>query len=190
MISLEKQFDEQNEYLMQKWLESQPDRANSVVHRTFRRSLKCHEHQERLSSRRKQVPTNSKMRYQKIGIQRTACFGTCPIYTATISSDGTVEYQGDGYVQQVGYIQSRVASAKFDTVAARIAELGFWEMEYSYSVNITCNPFTYLMVETEREIKVIRVYALGWSGMPAELSEIANLIDSLVEDSIGPIREK
>jgi hypothetical protein len=65
------------------------------------------------------VPPDSLIR-----LQRTACFGPCPIYTVTIDARGTVTYEGERSVRGVG---RRTALIDKSTVAALLAkaESGF-----------------------------------------------------------------
>ena len=37
-----------------------------------------------------------------ITLERTACFGTCPIYKLTVYGDGRVEYEGERFVTVTG----------------------------------------------------------------------------------------
>src|ERR1041385_1402009 len=48
-----------------------------------------------------------------ITLSRTACFGTCPIYTVTINSDGAVTFNGLRFVKNVGLAQGRVDKSAF-----------------------------------------------------------------------------
>src|SRR6187200_1158641 len=38
----------------------------------------------------------------EIGLERTACFGKCPIYSVVIKSDGSVQYTGEKFVERLG----------------------------------------------------------------------------------------
>ena len=44
----------------------------------------------------------------EITLERTACFGRCPVNTVTISGDGTVSYAGRQFVSMTGKQQSHV----------------------------------------------------------------------------------
>jgi uncharacterized membrane protein len=55
-----------------------------------------------------------------IRLQRTSCYGPCPIYTVTIDAGGTVTYEGERSVRVVG---RRTAQIETSTIA-RIAGEG------------------------------------------------------------------
>src|SRR3712207_4276863 len=38
----------------------------------------------------------------EIGLERTPCHGTCPVYTVVIKSDGTLRYKGEAFVKRTG----------------------------------------------------------------------------------------
>ena len=45
----------------------------------------------------------------QIKIEHQGCYGTCPIYTVTLSSDGTATYQGKQYTSRLGLYKSTFA---------------------------------------------------------------------------------
>ena len=53
-----------------------------------------------------------------ISISRTACYGTCPIYTVDIGGDGTVRFNGVGFTavagEQTAKIPRETAKALFE----------------------------------------------------------------------------
>ena len=44
-----------------------------------------------------------------IHMQRTSCFGPCPIYTVTIDARGMVTYEGERFVRVAGRQTARIA---------------------------------------------------------------------------------
>ncbi len=44
-----------------------------------------------------------------VTIQRTACFGACPVYSAQIYADGTVIYDGKDFVKITGKKQHKIS---------------------------------------------------------------------------------
>jgi hypothetical protein len=60
-----------------------------------------------------------------ISLQRTACFGTCPVYTVTIDGMGNVNYSGEQYVQVTGSASSQIP-------VADVQRLVDWMMSVNY----------------------------------------------------------
>jgi hypothetical protein len=53
-------------------------------------------------------------------VERTACFGMCPIYGVLLHSDGLVEWIGMESVLRVGYCKSKVSAETVASVEAKI----------------------------------------------------------------------
>ena len=65
----------------------------------------------------------------EVGIERTACFGTCPIYTFIIKSDGTFRYKGVEYVERKGEFTGTIPVECFHQLAQIIRDSGYMEIE-------------------------------------------------------------
>src|SRR5262252_9270685 len=70
----------------------------------------------------------------QITLERTACFGTCPVYSVRITGDGNVDYVGKEYVHLVGQAQRRIGRAAVQQLLDAIQQAGYFEMagEYRY----------------------------------------------------------
>jgi len=113
----------------------------------------------------------------EIGIERGACFGTCPVYTFVIKSDGTCHYKGDKYVERIGEFSCNIPIWDFHTLAQFIRESGYMGFESEYSRMITDHATTYTTVVMNGKRKVIRNYA---NAGPTALWAIEQLIDGLI----------
>ena len=116
----------------------------------------------------------------QIGLQRTACFGECPVYTVIVHASGRVDYHGRMYVPRLGTHTGMVSLPDFQNLAQFIAGTRFWEMESYYDfrdcVVSDCGGAC-VLVATENRRRLVSNY--GNSG-PPELWAIAGLIDLLV----------
>jgi len=111
-----------------------------------------------------------------ITLQRTACFGTCPVYKLTIRGDGSVTYEGRKYVRIVGTRQStidRAAVAKLVQEFADAGYFGFGDRYRSRFVSDQPTVFTSLTMSGRR--KSVEDY---W-GAPAALKALEQKIDDL-----------
>lgn len=112
----------------------------------------------------------------EIGIERSGCLGTCPIYTFTVKSDGTYRYRGDGHVERKGGFAGKVSVWKFHELARFIKDSGYMELEDSYTRKVTDSPTAYTMVAMNGKRKTVRNYA---DAGPTKLWAIEQLIDEL-----------
>ncbi len=68
----------------------------------------------------------------EITLERTACFGTCPVYTVTISGDGTVSYDGRQFVGVTGTQRAHVDPAVVRALVDDFKAIGFFELRDAY----------------------------------------------------------
>src|SRR5260221_13524477 len=54
----------------------------------------------RMQSRQAASVVSTNHGVTEFGIERTACFGDCPVYTFIIKSDGSFRYKGEKFVQR------------------------------------------------------------------------------------------
>ena len=114
----------------------------------------------------------------EVTLERTACFGTCPIYTITLRRDGTATYVGRNFVERKGTYTAKVYG--FDRLAELIESRGYFNLKDSYTVRVTDLPSTVTSVVRAGRRKTIRNY--GNSG-PVELWGIEKAIDGMVANT-------
>jgi hypothetical protein len=66
-----------------------------------------------------------------ITLRRTACFGTCPVYSLEIYEDGRLHYQGDQFVGTIGPREAQISS---DDVKVLVAD--FFKIDYLHLKDI------------------------------------------------------
>lgn len=113
----------------------------------------------------------------EVGLERSRCYGTCPVYTVVIKSDGTFRYKGKMHVQRVGNHSGKVSEYTFNQLAQFIKESGYAELQDSYSRTVTDNPTVYSTVVIDGKRKVISNYA---NAGPTKLWAVEELIDKLL----------
>lgn len=69
-----------------------------------------------------------------IRLQRTSCFGPCPIYTITIDARGTVTYEGERWVRVVGRRTAQIDTSIVAGLLARAESIRFFQMRDAYRV--------------------------------------------------------
>jgi len=67
-----------------------------------------------------------------IHMQRTSCFGTCPIYAVTIDGRGAVTYDGERFVRVVGRQTARIAPSFVARLLASAERIHFFDLRDAY----------------------------------------------------------
>lgn len=114
----------------------------------------------------------------RIELERTACFGTCPEYTVTFDRDGAGRYHGQRFVQDLGDYLGRIDTVAFRRLAERLLTSGFFRFKTQYWEQATDLPSTILTVSLSDTSK--RVLKYGDVG-PAVFDSIAREVDSLTD---------
>lgn len=122
--------------------------------------------------------SNPKHGVTEIGLERTACHGTCPIYTVIFKSDGTFRYVGDAHVARKGKHTGRISPDQFNQLSEYLLESGFLNLDATYDLpQIADFPTTYTMAVVDTKRKLVKNYGdLG----PVKLWALQQSIDSLL----------
>jgi hypothetical protein len=67
-----------------------------------------------------------------VSLERTPCFGSCPVYRVTISRGGMVRFEGTRFVGHVGADSAQVEAAAVDSLLAELERGGFFDFEEQY----------------------------------------------------------
>ena len=111
----------------------------------------------------------------EITLERTACFGFCPIYKVILRSDNTATYIGMKFVERQGTYKAYISG--FEHLAKIIEARRYFSLRDRYTEPISDMPSAITSVVRNGKRKTIDNY--GNSG-PIELWEIENLIDGLI----------
>jgi uncharacterized protein DUF6438 len=65
----------------------------------------------------------------EISLERTPCFGTCPVYKLAIRDDGRVDWLGREHVAQVGARTRRIARADLDALDRDLEAARFFDRD-------------------------------------------------------------
>jgi hypothetical protein len=111
----------------------------------------------------------------RVTLERTACFGTCPVYSVTVTGDGRVSYVGSQNVRVSGTHTWTIDPAAVAALVAEIEKAGFFAMKDDYTGLITDQPTTYTTLTIGARTKRIKDYF----GAPKALKEIEERIDEV-----------
>jgi Domain of unknown function (DUF6438) len=109
-------------------------------------------------------------------LERGACFGSCPTYTAMIFGDGSVRFTGINNVELEGEHKGTLSSDDMCALLEAIDAAGFFQFNRSYGQALPDAPRTMLGISWgDRRNTVQR-----WVGGPKEFSALVHTVDSLV----------
>lgn len=116
----------------------------------------------------------------RIGIERVPSLVGGPAYWVIIEPDGAFRYVGESGVERLGVHTGTAPAGPLRLLRAFVEDMGFRELQDTYTSPFLDNPTTYLLAEWPEETKVIQNYAL--SG-PARLWAMARLVDALLDEA-------
>lgn len=78
-----------------------------------------------------------------ISLERTPCFGSCPVYTISVSSSGLVTYEGKANVRRLGKATSQVPVQKIEALLVELERAGYFTFANRYALSEpTCRRYT------------------------------------------------
>lgn len=113
-----------------------------------------------------------------ITLQRSGCYGTCPAYQVTVSTDAIV-FAGRMFVVASGKHTDKVNADKVRSLAKRFIAADFYSMNPSYTASVTDCPTYVLSMSVDGRQKEVEDYEGSWVGMPAVISELEDEVDNL-----------
>src|SRR4051794_21358964 len=76
----------------------------------------------------------------EIRLERTPCFGSCPVDEVVLRPDGTATYVGTRFVERPGRHEGTFDRAEYEKLAKLLESQGFFGLKDRYSVPETDNP--------------------------------------------------
>jgi hypothetical protein len=121
-------------------------------------------------------------------IERTFCFGPCPVYKVTVFAAGRVTYDGEEWVKIKGHREGRLSAGQMRELDAVFEKFGYHGLRNSYERWDWTDMQT---VNTSDGSNTI-IHNHGDKSAPASLSELEDEIDRIinVEQGIGTEAER
>ncbi len=116
----------------------------------------------------------NKISYLKM--DRTACFGRCPVYTVELMSDGGVYYEGMKNTEFVGKREAHLTPQQMQKFFKQLAKYKLAMTQSTYKPISTDLPHMHLNFTLNGQLKAIRNAESG----PKFLSDIGKKVDSLI----------
>ncbi len=116
-------------------------------------------------------------------LERTACYGTCPIYKMTIFSNGRVEWQGEEFVKVKGKASATLSVAELSALKAAFRDAKYFDLGDGFDCyEVTDHPSANTSYDDGSRKKSIKHYH-GCKSKPGieALSALEAKIDQIVK---------
>lgn len=119
-----------------------------------------------------------------ITLERTSCYGWCPVYKVSVSGDGTVSYEGMKFVRVVGKREAKIDPAAVKSLVKEFQDIHYFELQDEYKTIKYPNglegmasdlPTAFTSISLNGKTKKIEAYY----GVPAELDKLEEKIDKV-----------
>jgi hypothetical protein len=125
-----------------------------------------------------------------ITIERTSCFGDCPVYSAQIYADGSVVYEGKSNVKETGERRFKISQDRIQQLFKEFEQVDYFSLKDKYDADENGMSWTDLPTTTTsvcldgRKKRVVNYY-----GAPKKLLALEDKIDSLagLYKYLGPL---
>ncbi len=114
-----------------------------------------------------------------ITLERTACYGTCPVYKLTITGNGTVVYEGRDFVEVKGEQTSSISPAQVQVLVAAFEQTNFLSLRDYTDQKVTDSPSAITSLTINGKTKTVNHY-YGDDSAPQELTDLESKIDEIV----------
>jgi len=132
---------------------------------------------ERWRTPHEPFPANIDLTTLSITLQRTACYGSCPIYTVTLFGDGRVQYEGETFVQAKGKRSSHITPAQVQALLEDFRRADFFSALPQYVAGVTDMPSENITFHYNGKTRGVDLYAPGMAGAPDSIANLPTLID-------------
>lgn len=120
-----------------------------------------------------------------VTLERTPCFGRCPVYRVTISRSGLVQFEGKRFVADSGSDSARISSEAVTDLLGQLEQGGFYGFDEKYVAgSMGCGPYAtdlpgvITSVDDGQRVKRIE-HDHGCSEAPSALASLENKIDQV-----------
>jgi hypothetical protein len=124
-----------------------------------------------------------------ISLERTACFGGCPVYRIAVSATGNVSYEGRANVRRLGAATGQVPPARVQALLSELDRAGYFSFANRYtSAEPTCgryatdSPSAITAVQLRGKTKRIE-HDYGCGAVPGALVVLERRIDEVLGSS-------
>lgn len=111
-------------------------------------------------------------------LQKTACFGSCPVYHATVYQTGKVVYVGEKFTPYIGKTEMQLSKKDLDKLILEFENIQF-EHYSSHYVNNKISDLSSTIIEYKGK----RVTMRGFK-VPQKLTDLVSKIEKTITESL------
>ena len=119
------------------------------------------------------------VRQSVVTLERTACFGFCPMYKLTIYGDGRVVYEGNRFVKITGTKTTRISPMKARQLMLEFQRIQYFNLQDRYEGGPTDAPSAITSFQMGPKFKTVYHY-LASPDAPQKLTDLEAKIDATV----------
>lgn len=143
----------------------------------------CKSQKDAQNTKSEQVAATPNSTYKSSDViasmEKTPCFGFCPVYKMEIYGDLTIKYIGEKNVDNIGEYTGNVTQQQVDSLFAKAKSINFSDLENEYDGAITDIPAKHVGVWTGDSLKIIKARY----NYPEKLHEFIQYFDELFKDT-------
>jgi len=113
-------------------------------------------------------------------LERTGCYGECPVYRLTVNSDGSVVYVGTRWVKLVGRQVYKISEAQVAELQAAFERANFSQLHDYDKVESTDDDWAHISYRRGGGFKRVRHYH-GDNAAPPALGALEDEFDRIVD---------
>ena len=121
-------------------------------------------------------------------LERTACFGTCPVYTVTVRGSGLVEYVGSYNVEVIGSRSARIGSDEVRNLVQAFNSVNFLSLRDRYSEGCTDMPTAIISISFDGRTNQVSNYFGGCEGETSGPQVALNRLARQIDTTAGTVR--
>ncbi len=110
-------------------------------------------------------------------IQRTACFGQCPMYKISYMDNGQVTYVGKRFVEKIGTYSTLLNEDEILSITDMVEDLNYFELDSLYPTPVSDFPSCITEVQINGKHKRV----INRRNPPENLRSFEKFLDSLIE---------
>lgn len=123
-------------------------------------------------------PTQATNNDTLITLQKTACYGKCPIYKATITADGTIHYTGEKFTPYTGAITTKLAKKQLQYIVQQFEAVQFDTYSNEYA-NYKISDIPSIIISYKGKMITMR-----GSNLPSKLVDLTSETEKAIEETL------
>jgi hypothetical protein len=130
-------------------------------------------------------------KFDQLIFSTSFCFGSCPVVNMIIDSDGQILYQGEEYVENLGFYKGKLSKAKTAYIFEKFTKADIRNIPVSFNIGHTDDQtFTTSFIVNKRIYKTVDDYGMAatpemlWAYIPTFFAYQSADLQKIEEDSL------